>query len=97
MSLISAFSPLNYLGCISATFSSALSEFVSCPELLKVIAADNLYPYWMVGFFGIGYGKSKQPVNAIAFTFLLSLAFVLIGNILTFSVKVKNQRLSFFF
>jgi solute carrier family 12 sodium/potassium/chloride transporter 2 len=80
MSLVSAFAPLNYLGCISATFSSALSEFVSCPALLEVIAADNLYPYWMIGFLGKGCGKSKQPFNAIVFTFLLSLAFVLIGT-----------------
>ncbi|XP_046651527.1 bumetanide-sensitive sodium-(potassium)-chloride cotransporter-like isoform X2 [Daphnia pulicaria] len=96
MSLISAFSPLNYLGCISATFSSALSEFVSCPELLKVIAADNLYPYWMVGFFGIGYGKSKQPVNAIAFTFLLSLAFVLIAKLDTIALLISDFFLATF-
>ena len=91
MALISAFAPLNYLGCISATLSSALSEFVSCPALLKVIAADKLYPYWMIGFTGKGYGKSKQPINAIVFTFLLSLAFVLIG---TFQLK-KDKKPSF--
>jgi solute carrier family 12 sodium/potassium/chloride transporter 2 len=43
------------------------------------MAADNLYPYWMMGFMGKGYGKSKQPLRAIAFTFLLSVAFILIG------------------
>ena len=80
MSLVSAFAPLNYLGCISATLSTAISDFVSCPALLEVIAADNLYPYWMIGFMGKGYGKSKQPLRAIVFTFLLALAFILIGK-----------------
>jgi solute carrier family 12 sodium/potassium/chloride transporter 2 len=49
MSLVSAFAPLNYVGCIAATISSALSDYVSCPALLEVIADDKLYPYWMVG------------------------------------------------
>ena len=80
MSLVSAFAPLNYVGCIAATISSALSDFVSCPALLEVIAADKLYPYWMVGIWGKTYGKSKQPLRAFAFTFVLALAFVLIGE-----------------
>ena len=80
MSLVSAFAPLNYVGCIAATISSALSDFVSCPALLEVIADDKLYPYWMVGIWGKTYGKSKQPLRAFAFTFVLSLAFVLIGK-----------------
>ena len=59
MALISAFAPLNYLGCISATLSSALSEFVSCPALLKVIAADKLYPYYDDWFYGQRIWKIK--------------------------------------
>ncbi len=80
MALVSAFAPLNYVGCFAATISSALSDFVSCPALLEVIAADKLYPYWMVGFWGKGYGPSKTPYRAFAFTFVLALAFVLIGK-----------------
>ena len=80
MTLISAYAPLNYVGCFAATISSALSDFVSCPALLKVIAYDKLYPYWMVGFLGKPYGVSKQPLRAYAFTFVLALAFVLIGK-----------------
>ena len=81
MSLISAFAPLNYAGCMSATISTALSDFVSSPALIEVIAADKLYPYWLVGFMGKSYGKFKQPLRAFGVTFLLSLAFVLIGNL----------------
>ena len=90
MSLVSAFAPLNYLGCISATLSTAISDFVSCPALLEVIAADNLYPYWMIGFMGKGYGKSKQPLRAIVFTFLLALAFILIGNLTEASILISK-------
>lgn len=85
MSLVSAFGPLNYVGCLAATISCALAEFVSCPALLEVIAADKLYPYWMVGVLGKGYGASKTPYRAFAFTFLLVLAFVLIGNLQPFN------------
>jgi solute carrier family 12 sodium/potassium/chloride transporter 2 len=80
MTLISAFGPLNYAGCFAATLSSALASFVSCPALLVVIGKDNLYPYWMVGFLAKGYGKSREPVVAFAFTFVLALIFVLIGK-----------------
>lgn len=80
MTLISGFGPLNYAGCFAATLSSALASYVSCPKLLQVIADDKLYPYWLVGILGKGYGKAKEPLRAYAFTFLLALVFVLIGK-----------------
>ena len=80
MTLISGFGPLNYAGCFAATLSSALASYVSCPKLLQVIADDKLYPYWLVGILGKGYGKSKEPIRAYAFTFILALVFVLIGK-----------------
>lgn len=80
MALVSAYAPLNYVGCFAATLSSALSDFFSCPALLEVIAADKIYPYWMIGFLGKGYGVSKTPLRAYACTFILALAFVLIGK-----------------
>ncbi|XP_046450809.1 solute carrier family 12 member 3-like [Daphnia pulex] len=96
MSLISAFPPLNYIGCIAATISSALSDFVSCPALLEVIAADKLYPYWMVGFWGKGYGKSKQPLRAFFFTFVLALAFVLIAELDMIALLISDFFLATF-
>ncbi|XP_057373614.1 bumetanide-sensitive sodium-(potassium)-chloride cotransporter-like isoform X1 [Daphnia carinata] len=96
MSLVSAFAPLNYLGCISATMSTALSDFVSCPALLEAIAADNIYPYWMIGFFGKTCGKSKQPLRAITFTFLLTLAFVLIAKLDTIALLISDFFLATF-
>nr|CAH0112221.1 unnamed protein product [Daphnia galeata] len=96
MSLVSAFAPLNYVGCIAATISSALSDFVSCPALLEVIAADKLYPYWMVGIWGKTYGKSKQPLRAFAFTFVLSLAFVLIAELDMIALLISDFFLATF-
>lgn len=99
MTLISGFGPLNYAGCFAATLSSALASYVSCPKLLQVIADDKLYPYWLVGILGKGYGKSKEPIRAYAFTFVLALVFVLIGmtsclysvQLLTNSLFVSSQ------
>ena len=90
MSLVSAFAPLNYIGCIAATISSAMSDFASCPALLEVIAADKLYPYWMIGFLGKVYGASKQPYRAYVCTFLLVVMFILIG-IYFFQSKFKED------
>lgn len=80
MTLISGYGPLNYAGCFAATFGSALASYVSCPKLLQMIGDDNIYPYWLVGVLGKGYGKAKEPFRAYAFTFFLALGFVLIGT-----------------
>lgn len=81
MTLISGFGPLNYAGCFAATLSTALSSYISCPKLLQMIADDNIFPYWLVGVLGKGYGKTKEPLRAYAFTFILALIFVLIGKL----------------
>lgn len=96
MSLVSAFAPLNYVGCIAATISSALSDFVSCPALLEVIAADKLYPYWMVGFWGKRSGTSNQPYRAFGFTFVLALAFVLIAELDMIALLISDFFLATF-
>ncbi|KAI9550263.1 hypothetical protein GHT06_005728 [Daphnia sinensis] len=96
MSLVSAYAPLNYVGCIAATISSALSDFVSCPALLEVIAADKLYPYWMVGFWGKRSGTSNQPYRAFGFTFVLALAFVLIAELDMIALLISDFFLATF-
>ena len=82
MTLISGFGPLNYAGCFAATFGSALASYVSCPKLLQMISDDEIFPHYLVGCLGKGYGKSKEPLRAYALTFILALAFVLIGILL---------------
>ncbi|KAK4024067.1 hypothetical protein OUZ56_009457 [Daphnia magna] len=96
MALVYAFGPLNYVGCFAAAMSSALSYFVSCPALLEVITADKLYPYWMVGFWGKGYGPSKKPFRAFAFTFVLAMAFVLIAELDIIALLNSNLFLATF-
>ncbi|XP_046450812.1 solute carrier family 12 member 3-like isoform X3 [Daphnia pulex] len=96
MALVSAYAPLNYVGCFAATLSSALSDFFSCPALLEVIAADKLYPYWMIGFLGKGYGATKQPLRAYACTFILALAFVLIAELDMIALLISNFFLATF-
>ncbi|XP_046634296.1 bumetanide-sensitive sodium-(potassium)-chloride cotransporter-like [Daphnia pulicaria] len=96
MTLISGFGPLNYAGCFAATLSSALASYVSCPKLLKVIADDKLYPYWLVGILGKGYGKAKEPIRAYAFTFILALVFVLIAHLDVIALLISNFFLATF-
>lgn len=81
MTLISAFGPLNYAGCFASTLSTALASFISCPKLLQVIGDDGLFPYWMVGCMTKGYGKEKEPHLAYLFTFLVCIAFILVGTL----------------
>ncbi|EFX62925.1 hypothetical protein DAPPUDRAFT_67555, partial [Daphnia pulex] len=96
MALVSAFAPLSYVGCFAATLSSALTDFFSCVALLQVIAADKLYPYWLIGFLGKGYGVSKQPLRAYACTFIIALAFVLIAELDVIALLISNFFLATF-
>ncbi|KAL7977636.1 hypothetical protein Chor_009585 [Crotalus horridus] len=77
MSLVSAFSPLITAGIFAATLSSALACLVSAPKVFQCLCQDNLYP--LIGFFAKGYGKNKEPLRAYALTFILAIAFILIG------------------
>jgi len=80
MTLISAYGPLNYAGCLAATLSSAVASYISCPKLLQVIGDDGVYPYWMVGILTKGYGAAREPLRAYAFTIVFTLIFIMIGN-----------------
>ena len=77
MELVSAFGPLNYAGCFAATLSSALASFVSAPKVFQALCRDKLFPYLHV--FAKGYGKNQEPLRAYALTFIIALAFILIG------------------
>ncbi|KAG8140722.1 hypothetical protein E2320_003381 [Naja naja] len=77
MSMVSAFSPLITAGIFAATLSSALACLVSAPKVFQCLCQDNLYP--LIGFFAKGYGKNKEPLRAYALTFILAIAFILIG------------------
>ena len=64
-------------GCFAATLSSALASFVSAPKVFQALCNDKLYPY--LEYFGKGYGKNNEPVRGYVLTFVIALAFILIG------------------
>ncbi len=81
MTLVSAVGGINYAGCFAATLSSALACFVSAPKVFQALCRDRLFPF--LYFFAKGYGKNQEPLRAYVLTFIIALACVLIGIIIT--------------
>lgn len=48
---------------------------VLCPQCL---CEDRLYP--LIGFFGKGYGKNKEPVRGYLLAYVIAVAFIIIGK-----------------
>lgn len=48
---------------------------VLCPQCL---CEDQLYP--LIGFFGKGYGKNKEPVRGYLLAYVIAVAFIIIGE-----------------
>uniref|UniRef100_A0A0P4YBZ5 Bumetanide-sensitive na-k-cl cotransport protein n=1 Tax=Daphnia magna TaxID=35525 RepID=A0A0P4YBZ5_9CRUS len=92
MTLVSAFGPLNYLGCFAATLSSALACFVSAPKIFQALCNDRIFPYLHV--FGKGYGKNNEPLRAYGLAFLIALACILIANLNTIAPLITNCYLA---
>lgn len=46
-----------------------------CPQCL---CEDQLYP--LIGFFGKGYGKNKEPVRGYLLAYAIAVAFIIIGE-----------------
>ena len=77
MELVSIFGPVIYAGCFAATLSSALASIVSAPKVFQALCQDKLYPY--IDFFAKGYGQNNEPYRGYVLTFIIALAFILIG------------------
>lgn len=77
--LVSLVGPIIYAGCFAATLSSALASLVSAPKVFQALCKDKLYPglHW----FAKGYGANNEPVRGYILTFVISIAFILIGNL----------------
>lgn len=50
-------------------------HIVLCPQCL---CEDQLYP--LIGFFGKGYGKNKEPVRGYLLAYSIAVAFIIIGE-----------------
>ncbi|XP_059486836.1 solute carrier family 12 member 1 [Neocloeon triangulifer] len=88
MELVSVFGPLIYAGCFAATLSSALASLVSAPKVFQALCKDNLYPY--ISGFAKGYGKNNEPVRGYILTFIIAVAFILIGELDAIAPLISN-------
>ncbi|XP_061607581.1 solute carrier family 12 member 1 [Phyllopteryx taeniolatus] len=88
MTLVSAFGPLVIAGTFSATLSSALASLVSAPKVFQALCKDNIYK--ALHFFAKGHGKNDEPIRGYILTFLISVAFILVGNLNTIAPIISN-------
>ncbi len=64
-------------GIWGATLSSALGGILGGPRIIQAIAQDKIVPKIL----GKGYGVNNEPRNALIFTFIISEAGILIGDL----------------
>ncbi|XP_039979474.1 solute carrier family 12 member 1 [Xiphias gladius] len=88
MTMVSGFGPLITAGTFSATLSSALASLVSAPKVFQALCKDNIYK--ALHFFAKGYGKNNEPIRGYILTFIISIAFILIGNLNTIAPIISN-------
>lgn len=49
-----------------------------CPPLPQALCKDNIYPKMQM--FAVGYGKNNEPIRGYILTFIIAIAFILIGE-----------------
>ncbi|XP_032514498.1 bumetanide-sensitive sodium-(potassium)-chloride cotransporter [Danaus plexippus] len=86
--LVSGFGPLIYGGCFAATLSSALASLVSAPKVFQALCQDKLYPW--LEFFAKGYGANNEPVRGYVLTFVIAVAFILMGGLNQIAPLISN-------
>jgi len=79
MQLMSVWGPFIYAGCFAATLSTALTNLLSVPRLIRALGYDQIYPGLI--FFSKGYTKKDEPFRGYVLTFAISGCFLLIGMI----------------
>uniref|UniRef100_A0A3Q3JLY4 Solute carrier family 12 member 1 n=1 Tax=Monopterus albus TaxID=43700 RepID=A0A3Q3JLY4_MONAL len=88
MTMVSGFGPLITAGTFSATLSSALASLVSAPKVFQALCKDNIYK--ALYFFAKGHGKNNEPIRGYVLTFVISVAFILIGTLNTIAPIISN-------
>uniref|UniRef100_A0AAQ4QSA1 Solute carrier family 12 member 1 n=1 Tax=Gasterosteus aculeatus aculeatus TaxID=481459 RepID=A0AAQ4QSA1_GASAC len=88
MTMVSGFGPLIIAGTFSATLSSALASLVSAPKVFQALCKDNIYK--ILHFFAKGYGKNNEPIRGYVLTFIISVAFILVGNLNVIAPIISN-------
>uniref|UniRef100_A0AAR5PV11 Bumetanide-sensitive sodium-(Potassium)-chloride cotransporter n=1 Tax=Dendroctonus ponderosae TaxID=77166 RepID=A0AAR5PV11_DENPD len=92
MTLMSAWWPLIYAGCWAACLSTALTNLLSVPRLIQALGIDQIYPGLI--YFSKGYGKAGEPYRGYILTFLVSEAFLLIGELNAIAPLISNFYLA---
>ncbi|XP_015414260.1 PREDICTED: solute carrier family 12 member 3 [Myotis davidii] len=88
MSMVSGFAPLITAGIFGATLSSALACLVSAAKVFQCLCEDQLYP--LIGFFGKGYGKNKEPIRGYLLAYAIAVAFIIIAELNTIAPIISN-------
>ncbi|XP_054474326.1 solute carrier family 12 member 1 [Anoplopoma fimbria] len=88
MTMVSGFGPLIIAGTFSATLSSALASLVSAPKVFQALCKDNIYK--ILHFFAKGHGKNNEPIRGYILTFIISVAFILIGDLNAIAPIISN-------
>ncbi|XP_053720428.1 solute carrier family 12 member 1 isoform X1 [Synchiropus splendidus] len=88
MTMVSGFGPLIIAGTFSATLSSALASLVSAPKVFQALCKDNIYT--ALHFFAKGHGKNNEPIRGYILTFIISVAFILIGDLNAIAPIISN-------
>ena len=93
MSKIVFWGPIIPIGLGAASLSSAIGSILVAPRTLQAIAMDKILPITVWNkTMGAGSGSANEPVNATMLTFLIVLAFTIVG-----SVDFVAQIISMFF
>ena len=79
MSEIAVSPMLIVAGVMAATLSSALGSMMGAPRILQAFAKDMVFK--RMSFFGSGSGPNNEPRRAAVFTFVLSQASIMLGDI----------------
>lgn len=88
MAKVSGYEHLITAGIFAATLSSALACLVSAPKVFQALGKDNLIP--KIEWFAKGYGPGNEPRRAYFLTFIISLAFILIGKLDAIAPIISN-------
>ncbi|XP_061819887.1 solute carrier family 12 member 1 [Nerophis lumbriciformis] len=88
MTMVSGFGPVIIAGTFSATLSSALASLVSAPKVFQALCKDNIYT--ALHFFAKGYGKNDEPIRGYILTFIISVAFILVGDLNAIAPIISN-------
>jgi hypothetical protein len=93
MAQIALWGPIILIGLACATTSSALGSALVAPRTLQALANDGVLPLPRLNsWLAKGEGATNEPTNASAIVFLISVVFVLMGD-----VDFVAQVISMFF